>query len=274
MGVAIALDNVTLKLGDRRILENVSLAINDGEFIGLLGANGAGKTTLLRAILGMLPLAQGSLLVFGRPPSRGNAAIGYMPQNRASLAETRLHGWDYVAAVVQGQSPGLPLYGSPLRRKVDKALALVEATSLANRPLTELSGGERQRLLLAQALVDEPRLLLLDEPLLNLDPGQQRNVVALVKHLQTELHIPVIFSSHELNPLLWAIDRILYLGHGAAAIGPVDSVITGPVLSKLYNAPIEVHRVGGRIFVMSDSVEVERDAHRHEGHDHHGHHHA
>ncbi len=274
MGVAIALDNVTLKLGDRRILENVSLAVNDGEFIGLLGANGAGKTTLLRAILGMLPLAQGSLLVFGQPPSRGNAAIGYMPQNRASLAETRLRGWDYVAAVVQGQSTGLPLYGSALRRKVDKALALVEATSLANRPLTELSGGERQRLLLAQALVDEPRLLLLDEPLLNLDPGQQRNVVALVKHLQTELHIPVIFSSHELNPLLWAIDRILYLGHGAAAIGPVDSVITGPVLSKLYNAPIEVHRVGGRIFVMSDSVEVERDAHRHEGHDHHGHHHA
>ncbi|MDE2385341.1 MAG: ATP-binding cassette domain-containing protein [Alphaproteobacteria bacterium] len=273
----VAMDRVSLALAGRTILASVSLSIGTGDFIGLLGANGAGKTTLLRAILGMVPVTGGSLTVFGQPPRRGHAAIGYMPQGRANLPETRLKGWDYVAATVQGQRIGLPLYGAALRKKVDAALGLVEAQALARRPLAELSGGERQRLLLAQALVDEPKLLLLDEPLLNLDPGQQRRVVALVKHLHEELRVPVVFSSHELNPLLGAISRVLYLGHGEAAIGAVDDVITGPVLSRLYNAPIEVHRVGTRIFVMSGNVEVERDAHRHEHEDghHHGHdHHA
>ncbi len=274
MKPVIAMSGVSVSLGGKEILSKVSLEIAPTEFIGLLGANGAGKTTLLRAILGMIPLTHGTLSVFGANATPGNAAIGYMPQARSNLPETRLRGWDYVAATVNGHKLGLPLYAAALRRKVDHALALVGARALAKRPLTDLSGGEKQRLLLAQALVDEPKLLLLDEPLLNLDPGQQRNVVALVKHLQGELRIPVMFSSHEINPLMGAIDRVLYLGHGAAAIGTVDEVITGPVLSRLYNAPIEVHRVGGRVFVMSGSVEVERDAHRHDDHGHAGHHHA
>jgi len=270
----VAMSDVSVSLGGKEILSKVSLEIAANEFIGLLGANGAGKTTLLRAILGMIPVTHGKLSVLGALAKPGNAAIGYMPQARSNLPETRLRGWDYVAATVNGHKLGLPFYAAGLHRKVDHALALVDATALAHRPLNELSGGEKQRLLLAQALVDEPRLLLLDEPLLNLDPGQQRHVVALVKDLQGELKIPVIFSSHEINPLLGAIDRVLYLGHGEAAIGTVREVITGPVLSRLYNAPIEVHRIAGRIFVMSDSVEVERDAHRHDDHTHAGHSHA
>jgi zinc/manganese transport system ATP-binding protein len=282
MGEAsVAFDNVSLALGGREILHKLNFEIGKGEFVGLLGANGAGKTTLLRAILGILPVKSGTLKVFGKNASMGNAAIGYMPQARSSLSGNRLRGWDIVAGAVQGEKLGMPLYGAEVRAKVDRALGLAQATVLARRPFSELSGGEKQRILLAQALVDEPKLLLLDEPLLNLDPGQQRNVVGLVKHLQMTLGLPVIFSSHELNPLLGSIDRVLYLGHGAAAIGPVDEVITAPILSKLYDAPIEVHKVNGRIFVMSGNVEVEREAHRHEhghdhgnGHDHEGHDHV
>jgi zinc/manganese transport system ATP-binding protein len=267
---SVVFDKVSLALGGREILHAISFAIGKSEFVGLLGANGAGKTTLLRAMLGVLPIEGGRIEVLGENSRMGNPAIGYMPQARSSLAGSRLRGWDIVASTVGGERLGLPLQGADVRRKVDRALGLVEATDLARRPFVDLSGGEKQRVLLAQALVDEPRLLLLDEPLLNLDPGQQRNVVELVKHLRDELALPVIFSSHELNPLLGAIDRVLYLGHGATAIGPVDEVITAPILSKLYDAPIEVHKVNGRIFVTSGDIEVEREAHRHDdGHEHH-----
>jgi zinc/manganese transport system ATP-binding protein len=148
-------------------------------------------------------------------------------------------------------------------------LDLVGGSALAARPLSELSGGERQRLLLAQCLLGNPRLLLLDEPLISLDPHHQKSVVELVKRVQQELGIAVLFSAHELNPLLHALDRVLYLGNGVAALGTVDEVITKPVLSRLYGSTIEVMRVNGRIFVMSGDVEVEKHDHEHEDDDHH-----
>src|SRR6202030_2153648 len=148
--------------------------------------------------------------------------------------------------------------------EVDRALDLVGASGLARRPLAETSGGERQRLLLAQALIGQPRLLLLDEPLISLDPHHQHAVVALVKSLQAELGITVLFSAHELNPLLGALDRVLYLGAGHAALGTVDDVITGPVLSRLYRSSIDVVRLSGRIFVMSGEHDVEAREHRHD----------
>ncbi|MFI4983441.1 MAG: ATP-binding cassette domain-containing protein [Nevskiales bacterium] len=167
---------------------------------------------------------------------------------------------------------GLPIPGKAGRAEVDRALDLVGARGLARRPLAETSGGERQRLLLAQALVGRPRLLLHDEPLMNLDPHHQRAVVALAKSLQAELGITVLFSAHELNPLLGALDRVLYLGRGQAALGTLDEVITGPVLSRLYGSEIDVVRLNGRIFVMSGRHDVEHDDHRHEhgSHDHDG----
>jgi zinc/manganese transport system ATP-binding protein len=265
----IELRDVTVELGGKVILAHSNFSIRAGEFIGLLGANGSGKTTLLRAILGIVPVVSGEISVFGQSPGQANPSIGYMPQTRSNLNSFRLRGRDFVAGVMDGQKFGLPWLGAAARKQVDRALELVEASDLAMRPLSDMSGGERQRLLLAQALVGEPKLLLLDEPLISLDPGQQRNIVGLVKRLQTQLNIPVVFSSHELNPLLGAIDRVLYLGNTLAEIGEVKDVITGPVLSKLYGAPIEVYEINGRIFVMSDSVELEVDAHRHEHHHHH-----
>ncbi len=247
---AIAFHGVRLALGGRVILHRVDLAVGEREFVGLLGANGAGKTTLMRAVLGLVPPAAGRIEVLGSPAGRGNAAVGYMPQARA-LTGAGLSGWDFVACAVNGHRWGLPVAGKAVRMEVDRVLDLVGARGIARHPLTELSGGERQRLLLAQALLGRPRLLLLDEPLISLDPSRQRAVVDLVRGLQAELGLAVLFSAHELNPLLGALDRVLYLGNGQAAIGAVADVITAPVLSRLYGCDMDVVHAAGRIFVVA-----------------------
>jgi zinc/manganese transport system ATP-binding protein len=275
---ALSFDEVSIELGGRTILAAVSIAIEHGEFIGMLGANGAGKTTLMRAALGLVPLSGGAISVLGRPATRGNGAVGYMPQARGNLAAMRLTGYDIVASAAGGAGWGLPRLDAATRREIDWALEAVGAQDLARRSLAEISGGERQRLLLSQALLGRPKLLLLDEPLISLDPGHQKSVVEIVKRLRDDLKIAVVFSAHELNPLINAIDRVLYLGAGKAVLGAVDEVFTGPVLSRLYGTDIEVVRIRDRVFVMAGDVDVERDAHRHEhsgdhGHDHeHGQH--
>ncbi len=261
--------DVTLALGGRTVLEDVSITIHEREFVGVLGPNGAGKTTLLRAALGLVPPRRGQIHVLGRPARTGNPAIGYLPQAMRQAAGAHLRGRDFVALAYRGHRPGLPLPGAAGRREVAAALELVAAEALAERPLGELSGGERQRLLLAQALLGRPRLLLLDEPLISLDPHHQAAVVALTKSLQRALGITVLFTAHEINPLLGAIDRVLYLGERQAALGTVAEVITGPVLSRLYGVAIEVVNLRGRIFVLADGHDMEAGAHRHdEAHQH------
>ncbi len=264
--IAAHLDRVTLARGGRNVLRDVSFALEPGHFVGMLGPNGAGKTTLMRAMLGLIPVVAGDLLVLGARPVRGNPEIGYMPQSRATVAAIRLRGWDFVAGVVRGHRWGLPVLDREGRREVDWALDMVGARTLAEMPLAELSGGQRQRLLLAQALIGRPRLLLLDEPLMSLDPHHQRGVVELVRDVQRALGIAVLFSAHELNPLLGHLDRVLYLGGGHAAIGTVEEVITGPVLSRLYGSAIDVVRIDGRIFVMSGVHDAERADHSQCGH--------
>jgi zinc/manganese transport system ATP-binding protein len=244
---AISLDAVTLAIAGRTILSDIDLDIAEGEFIGVLGPNGSGKTTLLKALLGLLLPAAGIIRVFGESPRGAATAIGY-----------------------------LPLVSAASRRCIDEALVAVDGSALAERPLTAMSGGERQRLLIAQALIGNPRLLLLDEPLIGLDPYQQETIVDLVRRLCRERGITVLFTAHELNQVLRAVDRILYLGHGHAALGTVAEVVRPDVLSRLYGAPIEVVRAGGHIFVMSHGQDIERDhSHDHDNpHDHTGHPHA
>ena len=265
---ALRFDDVTIRLGGRDILSAASFVVEDCEFIGMLGANGAGKTTLMRAALGLTAVAAGAISVLDQPVARGNPVIGYMPQNRGLALGVRLTGYDVVASAAVGARFGFTRLDKAKRREIDWALDHVDARALARRSIGELSGGERQRLLLSQALLGRPRLLLLDEPLISLDPAYQKGVVDIARRLRDELKIAIVFSAHELNPLVNAIDRVLYLGAGAAVIGPVDEVVTGPVLSRLYGAEIEVVRIKDRFFVMAGDVEVERDAHRHEGHDH------
>ena len=275
----IGLDHATIAIGGRDILVDTSFAIARGEFIGVLGPNGAGKTTLMRAILGLLPPRAGSLRVFGRAPRRGDPQIGYLPQVRTVVPDLRLRGFDFIASSVHGERWGLPVLTAADRRVIEKTLAAVGAADLAVRPLSDMSGGERQRLLLAQALLGEPQLLLLDEPLISLDYRYQEAVIDLVRRFARERNITVLFSAHELNQLIGTLDRVLYLGNGHAALGTVAEVATAPVLSQLYGTEIEVVRANGHIFVLSRGRDVERSDHAHDdghGHDHpHGdHHHA
>jgi zinc/manganese transport system ATP-binding protein len=266
-GTAFRLERASLAVGGRDVLHRIDLAVGTGAFVGLLGPNGAGKTTLMRALLGLLPPREGRIEVLGEPVRRGNAAVGYMPQTRSAVP-FRLSGRGFVAAALDGHRWGMPWSGAAARREVGRVLALVDADALADRPLDQLSGGERQRLLLAQALLGRPRLLLLDEPLISLDPHRADGVVTLVRRVQQALGITVLFSAHELNPLLPALDQVLYLGGGAARLGSVEAVITGPVLSALYGAPIDVLHVGSRIFVMSAGHDIGQATTCHDAHHH------
>jgi zinc/manganese transport system ATP-binding protein len=263
---AIDLNNVTLSIGGKTVLSEISLAVAEGEFVGVLGANGSGKTTLFRAILGLNSPVEGSISVLGKPVTRGNAEIGYLPQVRTSPPVVALAGRDFLAASIDGHRFGLPFASAEAQGQIDRALDTINARDLAKRPLSEMSGGERQRLLIAEALIGNPRLLVLDEPLIGLDPYQQQVVVELVRDLARDLKLTVLFSAHELNQLLGAVDRILYLGRGHAALGTVDDVIRPEVLTPLYGAPIEVVRAAGHIFVMSKGHDIERD--HHHDHDH------
>lgn len=268
---AVEFDHVSLRVGRRTVLSDISFAIRAGEFIGVLGPNGAGKTTLMRSILGLLPPASGTVHVFGRAPERGNPAIGYLPQLRTVQPDLRVRGFDFIASSLNGHRWGLPSHSAKDRMAIEATLDAVGARNLAMRPLSDMSGGERQRLLLAQALIGDPQLLLLDEPLISLDARHQEVVIDVVRKVCRERGITVLFSAHELNQLLGTLDRVLYLGNKQAELGTVDEVVTAPVLSRLYGTEIEVVRAAGHIFVMSRGRDVERDAHMHD-HDHgHGH---
>jgi zinc/manganese transport system ATP-binding protein len=261
---AVTLRGVALARGERAILSDVDAEIAAGEFIGILGPNGSGKTTLLHAILGLVRPAAGTVRVFGRPPGDSGGTIGYLPQKRSAIADLGMRGRDFIGSAVRGERWGLPRLTAADRADIDEMLTLVDGEGLAARPLSDMSGGELQRLLLAKALLGRPKLLLLDEPLMSLDLRYQAGVVALVQKVRERLGLTVLFTAHELNPLLGVMDRVLYLAYGRAALGAVDEVMTGEVLSRLYRTPIEVLRVDGRIIVVSAQGEMDVHAHHHD----------
>lgn len=269
---AISAQNLSLSRGKNLILDKVNFDIAEGSFVGVLGTNGAGKTTLFQAVLGLIPVS-GTLNVLGAPVSRGNVRIGYLPQARNLSGHIRLAVSEYLKSSWDGEKWGFSLQSKDADRAIDTALEQVGALALRNRPMNALSGGERQRVLIAQCLMRQPELLILDEPLISLDPARAADMIRLVRDIQQRLHLTVLFSAHELNPLLGSLDQVLYLGRGNAVLGSVEEVITGPVLSKLYGTKIDVVEVKGRIFVMAGDNPVEMDAHMHD-HDHEHHHHA
>jgi zinc/manganese transport system ATP-binding protein len=250
---AVTLAGVSLGYPGRPVLSGVDVALRRGEFVGLFGANGAGKTTLMRALLGLVAPSAGRIAVLSAAARPGQAGVGYLPQAREA-AIPPVRGIDLLTVSVQGRRFGLPRPGRADRGAIGWALAQVDAAALAARPLRELSGGERQRVLIAQALLGHPRVLLLDEPLANLDPRHQHDVIQLLRAVQQRLGLTVLCSAHDLNVLLPVMDRVLYLGGGRAALGSVAEVVTGPVLSRLYGAPIEVLHAGGRVFVSAEAA--------------------
>ncbi|WP_431930050.1 metal ABC transporter ATP-binding protein [Nonomuraea jabiensis] len=246
----LSLKGATLAYGQRVLWRDLDLDLRAGEFVAVLGPNGSGKTSLLRVLLGQQPLTAGSLMINGRPQSRGSNLIGYIPQHRSVAAHTPLRARDLVRLGIDGHRWGLPLGGGRVRRRVDELLTAVGAAAHADLPLGLLSGGEQQRVRVAQALATDPILLLCDEALLSLDLNHQRAVAGLVDQRRREHGTAVLFVTHEINPILQYVDRVLYLAAGSFRIGPPEQVMTSAVLSDLYGSPVEVIRAQGRFVVV------------------------
>ena len=234
--------DAAVTLGGRPIWSGVTARVDAASFAAVLGPNGVGKSTLLKAVLGLQPLTSGSIRVLGEPPGVANRSIGYLPQRRTFDASVRIRGLDVVRLGVDGDRWGLPLprRSRQVWRRVAELVDLVDASAYAHRPIGELSGGEQQRLLIAQALAQQPRLLLLDEPLDSLDLPAQGSVAGLIARICTEQRVAVVMVAHDVNPILPYLDQVIYLADGKAAAGTPRQVITTETLSRLYRTPIEV----------------------------------
>jgi zinc/manganese transport system ATP-binding protein len=269
---AVALRDASVQLAGRTIWRDVELTVAPGEFVAVLGPNGSGKSTLMKVILGLLTPSAGEVRVLGGAARQARPRIGYLPQRHGFDTSTRVRGIDVVRLGLDGTRFGLsPALGARARarRRRDRArltetIERVGASGYAHRPIGELSGGEQQRLLIAQALVREPALLILDEPLDSLDLPSQTAVAGLLQRICREDGVAVLLVAHDVNPLLGYLDRVVYLAAGRALAGSVEEVVTSERLSGLFGVPIEVLRTtDGRLVVVG-----EPDAPHHHGHRH------
>jgi zinc/manganese transport system ATP-binding protein len=248
----LELDAVGVRLGGRQVLSDVTFSLGKGEFTGVIGPNGAGKTTLLRVILGLLEPSAGRVLVDGEPlHNKNKASIGYVPQKLVIDPDMPLRARDVVSLGIDGYRLGFGFPSRQRRELIDKTLADVGAAGYADARVGELSGGEQQRVLVAHALISGPRLLLLDEPLANLDIKSEQEIVAVLAKLAREQEIAVLLSAHDMNPLLGVMDRIVYVANGRAATGATDEVVTSEGLTRLYGHHVDVVRVHNRVLVVA-----------------------
>ena len=256
--------DAALRRDGRELWSGLNLDVAAGELVAVLGPSGSGKTTLMRAILGLEPLSAGTITVDGRPVrGPGNRSIGYIPQSRPLPPDTALRGRDLVALGVSGHRFGLPV---PRRGDTKRIAALVEAVGagdFADRPVGVLSGGEQQRLRVGQALADDPTLLLCDEPLTSLDLANQQAVIGLIDRHRTQHDAAVLLVTHDINPLLGRVDRILYIANGRFTLGTPGEVLRSDVLSDLYGANVFVLRAGDRLVVVG-APDAEESHHHHE----------
>lgn len=255
--VVAELTGARLAFGERVLWDRLDLTVRAGEFIAVLGPNGTGKTSLLKVLLGQLPLSSGTATVCGQPVEKGSRRIGYVPQHRAIDNGLSLRGCDLVGLGFDGHRWGLTTLcdRSAKRTAVRRALDQVNGEALAKVPVGVMSGGELQRVRIAQALTTDPVLLLCDEPLLNLDPANARLVSTLIDARRREANTAVLFVTHEVNPVLPYVDRVLYLVDGRFRIGTVEEVMTSATLSELYRADIQVVKVGGRYVVVGEHLD-------------------
>jgi zinc/manganese transport system ATP-binding protein len=249
MSNVLELRDAALAYGHRVLWSELNLVVERGEFLAVLGANGSGKTSLLQAILGLQPLSSGQVLVGGEPARRGSQLIGYVPQQRRIDPLTPLRARDVVGQGIDGHRWGIGWPSRSRRKLLDDALASVGATAYADLPVGVLSGGEQQRVRMAQALATDPQLLLCDEALLSLDLNHQAAITALLDDRRRQHATAIVFVTHEINPILPYVDRVLYLAGGRFRIGTVDEVMTSQTLSSLYGMQVEVLRSGDRIIV-------------------------
>jgi zinc/manganese transport system ATP-binding protein len=247
----LAVDRVNVSLSGREILSDVSVRFGTGEFVGLIGSNGAGKTTLLRVILGLMAPTSGTVRIAGKPRSRRHPVIGYVPQTVGLDPDMPIRARDLVGLGIDGQRFGMPRPSSKRNALIDEMLEEVDATGFADARVGNLSGGEQQRIMIAHALISRPRLLLLDEPLANLDISSEQEIVTLVARIAAEQGVTVLISAHDMNPLLPVMDRVVYIAAGRVASGPTDEVVTTESLSRLYGHHVDVIHVNDRILVVA-----------------------
>jgi zinc/manganese transport system ATP-binding protein len=252
----ITFDSLGLRYGLHDVISGFTGEIHRGEFVAVLGPNGAGKSTLIKALLGLVPAATGEIRILGEPPRRGHPLIGYMPQLRSNAASTSLSGRAYLHAVLDGFRWGFAGPSAEKEKTVLEALRAVDAESFMDRPFDVLSGGERQRISLAQALLGQPEILLLDEPLLNLDPRRQGELIEMIHAVCRQRRVTVLFVGHDVNPLMKVTDRVLYLAGGTAALGTVGEVINAESLSRLYHTPMKVFQVEDMLFIMAEDHRI------------------
>ena len=247
----LELDGITVWLGGREILHDVRFSVGPGELTGLIGSNGAGKTTIFRVVLGLLSPTSGRVLINGRPRPRRNRSVGYVPQKISLDPDMPLRSRDLVALGLDGHRLGVSLPSARRRQLVDEMLEAVDATRFADTRVGSLSGGEQQRVMIAHALISGPQLLLLDEPLANLDIRSEQEVVGLLARIAKERDLAVLISAHDLNPVLPVVDRVVYVAHGRVASGTTDEVVRADVLSRLYGHHVDVLHLHGRILVVA-----------------------
>ncbi|WP_129657939.1 metal ABC transporter ATP-binding protein [Rothia uropygialis] len=264
---SVALDRAALSFGERTLWTELTLDIPQGEYFAVLGPNGSGKSTFLKTLLGLLPLSDGSVRVLGETVRRGNPQIGYVPQQRPFSPDTPLRARDLVGMGLDGHRWGPGLLSRKRRARVDESLERVGAKEYAAVPVGLLSGGEQQRLRVAQALASRPRLLLCDEALLSLDLRHQSAVSRLIEDYREESGATVVFVTHEINPIIDDVDRVLYLANGRFTVGSVEEVMTTKTLTRVYDAPVNVIQVDGRYIVVGAGSASEvsgSDCHAHD----------
>lgn len=226
--------------GSNVVWSNATFSIGRGEFVAVIGPNGAGKTTLFRLLLGLQRPLKGRIEVLGSTPRRGNARIGYVPQRHTVDSETNVESAELVRLGVSGNRWGFSIFSRGERQAALEALKAVDAEGLAHRSLGNLSGGELQRIFLAEALVSRPDILLLDEPLSNLDIRREKELLGLISRVVRSQSVTALLIAHNINPLLPFLDRVIYVANGKVASGKPEDVLTSKSLSELYGIEIEV----------------------------------